>query len=215
MRDILHHVAPSVSGRKGDAQEIILAEICPIYMETLREFEIGTSLRIAHFTAQIAHESDGFCTTMEYASGAAYEGNRRLGNTAPGDGRRFKGRGLIQLTGRYNYARAGDDLGLDLLGDPDLAAQPVLSLRIACLYWRWRDLNRWADVDNLRAVTRKINGGYNGLADRQRYLNKAKEWLGAQPRDHLTWTSAAVERMTFIPLPKPDDWWDRMRRWFR
>ena len=83
-----------------------------------------------------AGEFDGFCTTVEYASGDAYNGRTDLGNTQPGDGPRFKGRGLIQLTGRSNYQQYGELLKLDLVQDPELAADPVISLRIACTFWQ-------------------------------------------------------------------------------
>lgn len=138
------------------------------------EFGIDTPRRQAHFLAQLAHESDGFKTTVEYASGAAYEGRRDLGNREPGDGKRFKGRGLIQLTGRANYVQASRDLSVDFVANPTLAAQFPHALRIAGWYWKTRGLNALADSDNVIAVTRKINGGLNGLDDRKRYLTIAK-----------------------------------------
>lgn len=137
----------------------------------------ATPLRAAHFLAQIAHESGGFRYSEEIASGAAYEGREDLGNTEPGDGRRFKGRGVIQLTGRANYQRYGDLLGLDLVRQPGLAALPEVAYRTAALYWLDRNINTDADRDDLRAVTRAVNGGTNGLDDRRRYLHRAKEVL--------------------------------------
>lgn len=145
--------------------------------------KLTTPRRQAHFLAQCAHESDGFRTTVEYASGSAYEGRRDLGNTQPGDGVRFKGRGLIQLTGRANYAEFGKLLGVDLVADPSLAAKFPYAALTAALYWKRRALNADADADDVRAVTRKINGGYNGLAARQAYLKAAKRALAApQPK---------------------------------
>src|SRR5699024_1278233 len=131
----------------------------------LDSYPINTPLRIAHLDAPLAPESAGFRNTEEFARGAAYEGRRDLGNIEPGDGMRFKGRGLIQLTGRANYVRVGAMLGRDLVGNPEAAAEPVLSLEIACAYWNDRALNSHADRDDLIAVTRAINVGTNGLAD--------------------------------------------------
>ncbi|MBY6239762.1 glycoside hydrolase family 19 protein [Methylosinus sp. Sm6] len=149
---------------------------------TPRVIEIAsltTPRRQAHFLAQIAHESAGMRTTVEYASGAAYEGRKDLGNTQRGDGARFKGRGLIQLTGRANYMAYGLELGLDLVGKPELAAQFPAAALTAALYWRKRAINVPADRDDCEAVTRKINGGVNGLADRKSYLAVAKRALSA------------------------------------
>jgi predicted chitinase len=140
---------------------------------------LTTPRRQSHFLSQIAHESDGMATTVEYASGAAYEGRKDLGNTKPGDGMRFKGRGLIQLTGRANYMAYGFELGIDLVGKPELAAQFPAAALTAALYWRKRGINAPADRDDLEAVTRKINGGLNGIADRRAYLASAKRALAA------------------------------------
>ena len=172
--DLLRAVAPRFSGAKADRQREIIDSVSGVLRSTLAEYEIDTALRIAHFVAQTAHESAGFRTTEEFASGAAYEGRLDLGNTEPGDGRRFKGRGLIQLTGRANYRTFGDRMGIDLISDPEAAAEPALSLRIACEYWKDRKINAPADRDDLIRVTRLINGGTNGLADRREYLVKAK-----------------------------------------
>jgi putative chitinase len=175
---LLWKIAPQVSGRKAQDQSQIIDALIPVLSETLNKFEIDSNLRTAHFLAQICHESDGFCTTVEYASGDAYEGCRSLGNIQPGDGRRYKGRGLIQLTGRANYKRYGDQLGLDLVGNPDLAADPPTSLLVACEYWREHGLNAFADHDDIETITRRINGGLNGLASRRIYLARAKAALG-------------------------------------
>jgi putative chitinase len=145
----------------------------------LDTYAITTPSRLCHFLAQIAHESAGFRTTEEYASGAAYEGRRDLGNTKAGDGKRYKGRGLIQLTGGANYRAYGTRLGLDLEADPARAAEPELSLRIACEYWKAKGLSALADRDDITGITRKINGGTNGLADRKKYLAKARTLWGA------------------------------------
>ncbi len=138
---------------------------------------IDTALRQAHFLAQLGHESLSFRYTEEIASGTAYEGRADLGNTRPGDGERFKGRGLIQLTGRRNYTAYGHAIGRDLTeGDnPKLVAKdPALAVDAACWFWSGHDLNRLADADQIEAVTRVVNGGINGLADRTAYLRRAK-----------------------------------------
>lgn len=135
-------------------------------------------LIFAHFFSQMAHESGGFRYREEIASGAAYEGRKILGNVHPGDGRRFKGRGIIQLTGRDNYTRYGKKLGINLVDNPQLAADPDASVQIAIQYWNDRNLNTHASADNVRAVTKAINGGYNGLDDRERRLGTMKKLLG-------------------------------------
>jgi putative chitinase len=144
------------------------------------DYDISTPLRQAHFIAQCCHESAGFATLTEYASGAAYEGRRDLGNTRKGDGPRYKGRAPLQLTGRANYSRVGQEIGVDLVGDPDKAAEFPVAARICGVFWRDHHINGAADRDDARAVTRIINGGYNGLASREAYLVKAKRALGAR-----------------------------------
>lgn len=173
----LTRVSPRFRGEKAAAQFEIINQIAPVFQAIIARYQIETRLRTAHFLAQILHESAGLRTTEEFASGAAYEGRLSLGNTEPGDGRRFKGRGLLQLTGRANYKRLGQQLDVDLVADPKRAAEPELSLIIACEYWKQHKINSKADRDDLQAVTRAINGGLNGLADRRRYLSKVKhEW---------------------------------------
>lgn len=164
---VLKSVAP-----KGNTD--IIKATANAFPGVVAEFGISTTLRQAHFLAQLAHESDGFKTTVEYASGSAYETRRDLGNTMPGDGKRFKGRGLIQLTGRANYAAASKALGVDFVSQPHLAAQFPHAMRIAGWYWQTRKINAVADRDDVNAVTRKINGGLNGIEDRKRYLERAR-----------------------------------------
>lgn len=136
-----------------------------------------SKLRLAHFLAQLVHESGSFRYMEEIASGAAYEGRADLGNTISGDGKRYKGRGPIQLTGRANYRAFGQRIGIDLENHPEVAALPCVGLHIALEYWADRGLNSYADADDIHLVTRKINGGTNGLADRQHHLAKIKGWL--------------------------------------
>lgn len=134
-------------------------------------------LRFAHFFAQLLHESGSFRYMEEIASGAAYEGRADLGNTRPGDGVRFKGRGPIQITGRANYRVFGRRIGIDLEQNPAIAAVPSIGLHLALEYWRDRKLNALADADDVVAITRRINGGTNGLTDRKAHLAKMKDWL--------------------------------------
>lgn len=138
---------------------------------------LDTPLRLAHFMAQLAHESGGFRYMEEIASGAAYEGRADLGNTQAGDGKRYKGRGPIQLTGRANYRTFGRKVGIDIEAHPEVVALPSFGLLVACMFWDAKGLNALADADDLEAVTRRVNGGLNGLADRQTYLIKAKGLL--------------------------------------
>ena len=143
----------------------------------MNEFEIANPARETMFLAQVAHESGGFHYVRELASGEAYEGREDLGNTEPGDGVRYKGRGLIQITGRGNYARCGDALGLDLVGSPELLEEPVAAARSAGWFWAEHGLNARADVGDMRSITKRINGGLNGWADRMAYLERAQQIL--------------------------------------
>lgn len=138
---------------------------------------INTRLRVAAFVSQLAHESAGFRYLSEIwgptAAQRRYEGRADLGNLQPGDGYRYRGRGWIQLTGRANFRTYGRLLGLDLEGHPDLAARPDVAAQVAAAYWASRNLNRLADAGDVEGVTRGINGGVNGLADRQRLYSLA------------------------------------------
>ncbi|MBB4267368.1 glycoside hydrolase family 19 protein [Roseospira visakhapatnamensis] len=173
-------LAATAGGRLSECQAALIAAVAAEAPAALPPAGIDTAPRVAHLLAQLAHESNRFRTTEEYASGAAYEGRRDLGNTRPGDGRRYKGRGLIQLTGRANYRRFGRLVGEDLEAHPERAAEPGLSLRIAAAYWTDRGLNPLADADDIRAITRRINGGANGLPDRVRCLERARTALAQQ-----------------------------------
>ena len=145
---------------------------------------IDTPLRLCHFMAQLAHESAHFRTAREFASGAAYEGRSDLGNIHVGDGPKYRGRGLIQTTGRANYKEATNDIRKIDPSAPDFEADPVRleqfpwALLAGITYWQRRNINQPADRDDIRTVTRRINGGLNGLSDRIQYLAKAKAiWL--------------------------------------
>ena len=133
---------------------------------------------VAMFVAQCAHESDHFKTTVEYASGAAYEGRKDLGNTEPGDGKRFKGRGYIQLTGRSNYAKAGAYFGVDFLKHPEWVAEPEWAAKVSAWFF-----TVFAKVDGLdiTRATKRINGGLNGIKQRTEFYARAKQFLDNTP----------------------------------
>jgi putative chitinase len=137
----------------------------------------ASPLRLAHFLAQLGHESDGYRAMEEYASGTAYEGRADLGNSQPGDGPRFKGRGPIQITGRTNYRHFGRKIGIDLESHPEIAALPSIGILLACTYWDERRINILADSDDIIGITRRINGGLNGIDDRRARLAAAKALL--------------------------------------
>jgi predicted chitinase/peptidoglycan hydrolase-like protein with peptidoglycan-binding domain len=163
------------------ADEDDVRELCPGIQKTLANRNIDSPLRCAHFLAQIGHESGELRFREEIASGQAYEGRMDLGNTVSGDGRRFKGRGLIQLTGRANYTQYGRaiDRESELLQHPESVASEVdLCVDVAGWYWAKRGLNALADADDLTAITKRINGGLNGLEDRRRLLTRVKSLLG-------------------------------------
>lgn len=143
----------------------------------LDAYSITTRLRFCHFMAQLAHESGNFRYMEEIASGAAYEGRKDIGNVLKGDGVRFKGRGPIQLTGRASYRKYGQELGIDLENNPEIVAIPSFGLLVACKYWQKNNLNVFADHDDVLTITRRINGGLNGIEDRKNKLSIIKEWF--------------------------------------
>jgi putative chitinase len=167
--------------RAMGAKPELAAALAAASPDAFAKVGITTPLRLAHFMAQAAHETGGFRWLREIwgptPAQRRYEGRRDLGNIQPGDGRRFMGRGIFQLTGRANYEAYGKRLGVDLASNPDRAAEPELSLKIACEYWRRKGLNILADADNARAITRLINGGFNGIEDRLDRLKTAKGLL--------------------------------------
>lgn len=138
---------------------------------------LESTRRLAHFMAQLLHESGSFRYMEEIASGQAYEGRSDLGNTQPGDGKRYKGRGPIQITGRANYRRYGRRIGIDIERHPEIAAIPSIGLHLALEYWKATGLNTHADADDVRAITKLINGGLNGFEDRKAHFAKVKGWL--------------------------------------
>jgi len=178
----LKSIMPRLSDKRN-------GELLPFLTTAMTEFAINTPARAAAFLAQLAHESGQF-RFMEEIWGPT-DAQRRyepvtklsaaLGNTDTGDGKRFKGRGPIQLTGRANYQRFGNLLDVDLLADPARAASPEVAFRVAGLFWSKKGLNELADVattDAFTTITKRINGGTNGLADRQAFYATARTVLG-------------------------------------
>ncbi|MEG2462483.1 MAG: glycoside hydrolase family 19 protein, partial [Acinetobacter sp.] len=106
-----------------------------------------------------------------------YEGRKDLGNVNKGDGVRYKGRGPIQLTGRANYRRYGQQLGIDFENNPEIVAIPSVGLLVACKFWADNNLNALADQDDVAMITRRINGGLNGFEDRKNKLSMIKGWF--------------------------------------
>lgn len=143
--------------------------------DALQRFDLSTPERQRMFLAQIGHESGQLRYTEELASGAAYEGRKDLGNTEKGDGVKYKGRGLIQITGRSNYALCGLALDLPLLEKPELLSQLPYSVLSAGWFWSNNNLNSYCDKDDFKGLTKRINGGYNGYSDRLKLYQRACE----------------------------------------
>lgn len=167
----------SVAGHTTPRQKEIVDEIGPRLAETLAHWGIVERLDIAHFIGQTCHESDRYSTTSEYASGVAYEGRIDLGNTEPGDGVKFRGHGLIQTTGRANHKRAADKLGIPFERIVEHLKTPIGALESACLFWKDNGLTALALRDDVLGVTRRVNGGTNGLVERRIYTSIAKSAL--------------------------------------
>jgi putative chitinase len=156
---------------KGIIPDKVISQI----PDTAARFNITTNLRLAHFLSQCAHESGNFKWVVELASGQAYEGRKDLGNTQPGDGVRFKGRGYIQLTGRANYDKFSKFVNEDCVSNPDLVSTKYPMLSAAYFFdknklWKICDLGSTDEV--VEKVSRRVNGGTNGLADRQQKFDK-------------------------------------------
>lgn len=176
----------------------------PFLVDAMRRYQINTAARMAAFLAQIGHESGGLRYVQELwgptDAQRHYEGRADLGNTTPGDGSRYRGRGLIQITGRYNYSRVSSALGEDFVSHPDLLAAESYAAISAGWYWHELNLNSYADAGDFEAITRKINGGTNGAADRNRRHAIAIEKLAAvaAPEDD---TQAAAPVIDMQPTP--------------
>lgn len=178
----LLHIAPSI---KNVQQWVDLLN------KYMGDYQINTKARVAAFLANCAHESMQFNMLREMASGAEYEGNKNLGNVVPGDGVKYKGRGVIQLTGRWMYSAIGHDLKQDFIGHPELLEQPDYATESACWFWNFKSLSVIADkpddwkklskngntYEKFHWICRLINGGDNGLAERQAFYKRALEVL--------------------------------------
>lgn len=145
------------------------------------EFEINTPVRLAAFLAQVGHESGGLHWLREIwgptIAQTHYEGRADLGNTEAGDGLVYRGRGLIQITGRANYREVGEALGVDLETNPDKLETAELATRSAAWFWKKHGLNELADGGDFALVTRRVNGGLNGYDERFALWERATEAL--------------------------------------
>lgn len=165
--------------------------------DTCEKYGINTPKRIAAFIAQLAHESGSLRYSTELASGEAYDTGKlaqNLGNTPEkdGDGQKFKGRGLIQITGKANYTAVGKALGVDFINYPGLLCRPDYAALSAGWYWDSRALNKHADVEDFKTITKKINGGYNG------YIDRVKHWLRARKVFGLPDLKVTLEELSKI-----------------
>lgn len=165
------------------APQTSLSKLTPLVAPlnvALVKYNITTPLRICHFLAQTYHESDGFNALEEYASGDDYDDRTDLGNTPEidGDGRKYKGRSFIQITGKYNYQDFSNYLGVDFVSTPELLATPEYAWLGAGWFWDTRNLNDLADKDRFRDITIRINGATNGYQSRLDALARAKSVFG-------------------------------------
>lgn len=159
----------------------VVSVFVPALNAAMAQFEIVGTKRMSAFIAQIGHESGQFRYVRELGSDqylSKYDTGslaKRLGNTpeADGDGQKYRGRGLIQITGRANYQACGEALGLDLINQPELLEQPLYACQSAGWYWATRDLNALADAGKFNEITQRINGGQNGAAERRALYERA------------------------------------------
>lgn len=129
----------------------------------LPQYKITSKFQVASFLATGGIETDYLRTTIEYASGKAYEGRKDLGNIKPGDGMRFKGHGFFQTTGRFNHKKVTEatfaKLGIDFETEPHRLAEIEIAVESACIFWRDNNLSKWADKDDFFGVSGKVNRG--------------------------------------------------------
>ena len=182
IKAIMPHAEANIKANKHFAGQNI-ASVVDLLNKYAEEFEINTPLRWAHYLSQIAHESAEFRYTEELASGKAYDTGKlavRLGNTpqADGDGQKYKGRGVIQLTGKANYMAYKTYRKLDVLAHPELLAKPDEAVCSSMWFWSRKNLNYYADINAFTTITKLINGGTNGWSERQKYFKVAKVVLG-------------------------------------
>ena len=153
----------------------------PVLNTAMVRYQIVGLKRVAAFIAQIGHESGQLKYVKEIwgptKAQAKYEGRADLGNTVAGDGSKYRGRGLIQITGRANYAECGEALGLDLINHPELLEKPQHACMSAAWYWASKGLNKLADAGQFDKITQRINGGQNGAADRRALYAQALKVL--------------------------------------
>lgn len=181
-KEQLKAIMPNIEGnikKNKNFAGVTLDKVVELLNKYAEEFDIDNSQRWAHYLAQIAHESMEFRYTEEIASGARYDTGAlavKLGNTPQkdGDGQKYKGRGLMQLTGKYNYTEYKEFCGFDVLKHPELLAKPVGAIRSSMWIWRKKNLNYYADIDALLTITKLINGGTNGYSERKKYYNRAR-----------------------------------------
>lgn len=160
------------------AKVSFVKNLCDSMDKWLPIYEMNQKLRLCAFLSQCAHETGGFIFLRELGGRdycAKYEPGTKigdeLGNTEPGDGYKYKGHGIIQLSGRKNYALYGKLIGADLINNPDLLLIPDISVHLACEFWKQHQLNDLADKSDIASITKKINGGLNGLSERTRLYN--------------------------------------------
>jgi len=207
--------------------EKVIKDVCPSSKASIRKefgrefnsfcerYDLSNDNRKAHFIGQCAVESACYKVTTEYASGNAYNGRKDLGNTRPGDGPRFRGRGLIQLTGRANYKKMGKKLRQNFEGNPTMVANFPWALEVSGMYWKERNiinskrkrmrgesLNTLADKNNYRLVTFNINGGFNHASQREKYTKKAQAMLAANPNQHGGKTPFKLPKKALVPGAK-------------
>ncbi len=161
-------------GNPGYSDDFLLSIAVPL-VAALPVADISTTLRLRHFLAQSACETFAFRRLIESDGGDPhyfdrYEGSKILGNTQPGDGARFPGRGLLDTTGRWNYTLLAKVSGLDCVNHPEILAEPANACTAAVSFWAYRKVNVLADANDIVGVTKAVNGGVNGLADRETYF---------------------------------------------
>lgn len=168
------------------ASRAILLPVDYYFQQYADQFNVNTDKRIAAFFAQAAHETMGFTRLRELGNDAyfaKYDGRKDLGNTVKGDGAKFKGRGIFQTTGRYNYGKVSQKIFGDsrLLDNPGLLEQPEYAVLSALHFWNDKNLNAFADSGNFTGLTKAINGGANGLTERKNYWQAITNLLSLSP----------------------------------